>query len=375
MSKEIYLDNAASFKPEEKILKKTFEKIKNSYGNPNSIHAIGEIRFSELLAVKKKIAKELNCSEGEIIFTSGATESNNLAIFGYLNRIKSKKTTIITSKIEHPSVLEPISIMKTKGYNVIEISVNSEGFIDLNELESMLKKKNVTIVSIMHGNNLFGTTQDLEAIGKLCEKYNVVFHTDASQSFMKSKIDVKKSKIGLVSGSGHKIGAFRGIGFLYVNKDIELKPEIYGGGQEKGFRSGTQNMEGIISLEVAIDNFQSEKLKELEKMKNYLIKQLESLGWNIDGSKNNCLPNILHANFSGINSEMLVLHLSNKNIFVSGGSACESKKKNEKKALEALGLNDKQIEGSIRISLGFENKIKDCKELIIQIKKFMERNV
>ena len=227
--KEIYLDNAATTKAYKEIVRVIDKTLINDYGNPSSIHSKGENAKKLIDEARKKIANEIKAKPKEIYFTSGATESNNLAVFGLAKANPSKKT-IILSEIEHPSITEPCNYLKSQGYNVIKIRTK-EGVIDINELKKAIENnKDILLVSIMHVNNVIGTIQPIEEVAKICSDKDICFHTDAVQSFGKLDIDVRKG-ISLLSASGHKIGGPKGIGFLYLKDGINIEPLIYGGGQ------------------------------------------------------------------------------------------------------------------------------------------------
>src|SRR3989338_6752269 len=240
----IYLDNAATMPCYKEVVKAMNEFHIEQYGNPSSEHAMGEKTRNAIQEAKKIISKEINCKPWEIIFTSGATEANNFALRGIALAHPDKKKIII-SAIEHSSIYEECNYLKTKGYEICEVPVDKYGFMNLIYLKEQIDS-NTLIVSIMHANNEIGVLQDIDAIGKICVAKNVLFHTDAVQSFTKEKIDVHLMKIDLLSASAHKIGGPKGIGFLYVKDGIEIKPLIVGGGQEAGKRAGTENVPAIV---------------------------------------------------------------------------------------------------------------------------------
>ena len=366
----IYLDNAATTRVYPEVVKEMLPYFKEEYGNPSSLHKLGENAKEAITTARKTLAKEINAKPQELIFTSGGTESNNLAIQG-LAKAFPKKKTIIISEIEHPSIQEPCNYLQTQGYNIIKIPVNKEGMINLSILEKEIKNnlEDILLVSIMHVNNVIGTIQDTEKIGLICKLHNIPFHTDAAQSFGKLEIDVKKFNIGLLSASGHKIGAPKGIGFLFINEKINISPIILGGGQERNLRSGTENVPSIVAMAEALEITKKINKGKILNIRNKLILELEKIGGIINGSKNSRIYNNIHVSFPDIDADSLVLFLSKKGIYISAGSACESKKEKEDRVLKAIKLSPEYIKGSIRISLNEDIKDKDIPSIIREIEK------
>src|SRR3989344_4181087 len=347
--KEIYLDNGSSTKVHSKVLKVMNEYHIHNYGNASSPHKLGEKSKTALSESRESIAGFVNAKPNEIIFTSGATESNNLVLFGLLGKIKR----ILISSIEHDSVFEPAQILKNKGIEVIEIKCNDLGFVDLKELENKVRKGD--FVSIIHGQNEFGTMQDISLIGEICKKKGALFHTDASQTFGKIKIDVRKMNIDFMSGSAHKIFGPKGIGFIYFKEGLDLNPLIYGGGQEFGIRSGTENIPAIVGFAKAVGLSLKEDWKKVKGVRDYCINEIEKLGGIINGSREKRLANNIHFSLKGIDAEQLVQYLSDKNIFCSTRSACGNINLKENRILKAIGIEKKLEKGSMRIVLSPEN--------------------
>lgn len=347
MVKLIYLDNSATTPISEKVLKEVNLFQKENFGNPSSQHQIGRKARSAIEFARKKIAEYVGAESNEIYFTSGGTESNNLAILGLAKAYPEKKH-IITSKIEHPAVLEPIRELQKQGYLIDYAPVNQEGIVDTSFISNKISKTTL-LVSIMHINNEIGTIQPIEEIAKICEKNQVFFHTDAVQSFGKIKINVK-SGISLLSASGHKINAQKGIGILYIKKGIKIKPLLSGGGQENNIRSGTENTPGIISIYSALSL--KRKDKEVKKARDLLLKELLKIpGAKLNGSLGKRIYNNIHISFYGIEGESLLLLLDKSGICVSTGSACSSHKLEESHVLRAIGVDDLYIHGSLRLTL------------------------
>lgn len=363
--KEIYLDNAATTPVYPEAVREMEKTMLKSYGNPSSIHNKGEEAFKLISDARKKIADDINCKPEEIIFTSGATESSSLAL-----SFKSKKKKIFVSSIEHPSVMENAFKLEVGGYEIIKIPVDNLGIVDFNFLEKMIDA-NTFLVSVMHVNNIFGTIQDIGRIGKLCRKRGALFHTDAVQSFGKLKIDVKEMCVDMLSASAHKIGGPKGTGFLYIRTGLVLEPIIVGSGQERGMRSGTENVPGIVGFAKALEMQKKVNGNEIEKLRNNLILGLEKIGGKINGDKKKRIWNNVHVSFSGKDNEGIVLALSLKGIYVSTGSACESKKTKEDYILRAIGLNKREIDSGIRITLGKDTTEKDVERLLKEIKNLL----
>lgn len=359
---EAYLDNGATTRPSEEVINIMVKSMREYYGNPSSMHRKG-VEIEKLVKkARKQVAKALGADEGEIYFTSGGTESNNIAIFGALEGNKRKGNHIITTKIEHPSVLNVFKILEEKGYEVTYLNVDKNGIIDIEEFRSSLREDTV-LISIMYVNNEVGAIQPITDIVKIIKgkKNKPLLHIDAIQAFGKVKFNVNKLKVDLMTISGHKIHGPKGIGALYVKKGTKIKSIIFGGNQEQGLRSGTENVPGILGLgtaaELAKKNFESNANKMLElkvKLLNGIKKQIEDIkinGSEIEGSA----PHILNVSFEGIRGEVLLHSLEQEGIYISTGSACSSKKKAFSHVLEEMGLNDDQLEGAIRFSLSYEN--------------------
>lgn len=346
--KALYLDAASTTPVFPSVVQAMKSLFIERYGNPSSPHAMGDDALKTLTHARTLLAKEINARPHEVIFTSGATESNNLALFGLAHNAKKKK--IIMSAIEHASIREPCEYLRSWGYTIVTLPVNAHGFIDLPRLEKEIDS-DTFLVSIMHANNVVGTLQDIASIGALCRKKGVVFHTDAAQSFGKLKIDVRAMQIDLLSASAHKIGGPKGIGLLYVREGLSLGPVQFGGGQERGVRSGTENVAGAVGFSKALEEVKKKDWTRISRCRDALMNELEKIGGVINGSRIYRLANNVHVSFPGVDADMLVTRLSHKGIYVSTGSACESRGEKDDHVLRALGLGKKEIEGSIRISL------------------------
>lgn len=356
--KELYFDSNSTTRVYPEVVKEMNKIMLGDYGNPSSAHAIGDRASKLVLESRTKIARTIGAKTHEILFTSGTTESNNWVFSGLAHSSQKKK--ILISSIEHNSIRETANLFKNWGYKIVEIPVNSDGFIDLNFIEKNIDSETL-FVSVIHGNNIFGTIQDLKKIGDLCKKKGALFHTDAAQTIGKMKILVHDWNIDLLSASAHKIGGPKGIGILYVCEGVKISPLIYGGGQEKGLRSGTENVPGIVGFAKALDLSSKDGWKNCEKIRDYIVEKLiENEEILIRGSMESRTPNNIFFTITGIDSEKLLYDLSNKGIYVSIGSACDSKKEVEDFSLKAIGLSPRDMKTSLRVSLPIDVKKKDA---------------
>lgn len=350
--KEIYFDNAATTRVDEKVLKEMLPYFTENYGNASSQHDIG-IRAKEALERSRRIiAKSIKANTGEIIFTSGGTESNNLALKGLFFTNYPKKNHIITTKIEHDCILQTCKWLETQGARVTYLEVDKEGFVSLEDIRKAITEKTF-LVSVIHGNNEIGTIQDIEAIGKLCKEKGVLFHTDACQSFTKTQIDVKKQNLDLVTLNSHKIYGPKGVGALYIKEGIKIVPLLHGGGHENKIRSGTENVPGIVGFAKAVDIASEKDVKRMKKLRDRLIDgllKIENVTLNGSlGEKRLC--NNVNVSFNNIEGEAIGGYLENEKIYTSTGSACMSHTLETSHVLKALGLSPLQSNSSLRISI------------------------
>ncbi len=370
----VYFDNSATTKPLKEVAEIMQEVFYDYYGNPSSLHLFGKKAEDKLIESRKIIANTIGAEPNEIIFTSGGSESNNFLIKGFAK----PGTHIITSKIEHPSVLNTCEQLKKFGVEVTYINVDNEGKIDIEELKNSIKK-NTVLVSIMHVNNETGIIQDIKNIASIVHEKSsrAKFHVDAVQSYGKLPINPKEMGIDLMSVSAHKIYGPRGIGFAYVRKGLMPEPLICGGGQERNFRSGTENVPAIAAFAYAAEDIHKkmqDNYKKVNELKKYFIDKLEK----IDDLKINSkvredyLPHVLNVSFEGVRGEVFVHALEDKDIYVSTGSACSSKKQHKSHVLCAIGLSDRDIEGAIRFSFSPENTIEEVDYTVDNIEKTLK---
>lgn len=357
--KYIYMDNAATSKVDEEVIKEMLPYFSEKYGNASSLHSLGQEAHEALEIARERVAKLINAEPREIIFTSGGSESDNMAIKEILWSSREKGSHLITCNIEHPAVLRTAEFMEKMGFKVTYLDVNEKGLVDALDVKKAITDKTV-LVSIMHANNEIGTIEPIEEIGKICKEKKVLFHTDAVQTVGKIPIDMKKLNVDLLSASSHKLHGPKGAGFLYVKKGVNIQPLIHGGGHEFGKRSGTENISGIVGLGKACEIAQRDMekdVKHITKLRDKLIKcVLERIPKAyINGDMEKRLPNNAHFRFDFIEGEALLLRLDMDGIGGSTGSACSTKSLKPSHVLTALGLKTVQAHGSLRLTLSKYN--------------------
>lgn len=353
---EAYLDNSATTKVSDGVRDIVVKTMTEDFGNPSSLHMKGIEAEKYLRDAREIIAKALKVTEKEIIFTSGGTEANNMALIGVAEAYKRAGRNIITTAIEHASVLDTMKYLTEQGYSVTYLNVDKSGRIDLEELKNAITDETI-LVSVMYVNNEIGAVEPIEEIGKIIKERNpnTVFHVDAIQAFGKYKIYPKKLKIDALSVSGHKIHGPKGIGFLYVSDKVKIRPIIHGGGQQRGLRSGTDNVPGIAGMGQAVREAYTDmetKADKMRKLKDYLADSLLKLSdVRINSSKgDDGAPNIVSASFIGVRSEVMLHALEEKGVYVSSGSACSSNKPGISATLKSIGLNKEALDSTLRFS-------------------------
>jgi cysteine desulfurase len=367
--KIIYLDYAATTPIDSRVLRTMLPHLKKDYGNPSSVHSLGQRALLALDGARQGVADFLGCSSQEIIFTGSATEANNLAISGTIRALVKKSSSlkphIITSQIEHHAVLEPCQALEKEGIAELTLlPVDKDGQIRISDLEKAIKKNahcshTAVLVSIMYANNEIGTVQPIAEIGKLLKaKNNVFFHTDAVQAVNYLNCNVADLGVDLLTMSGHKIYGPKGVGALYIKKGTPMEPLILGGGHEFGLRSGTENVAGIVGLASALAQIQDPKTKlqniKIRQLRDRLIRGILKIipDSRINGSLQNRLPNNANFSFRGAEGEAIVVALDQRGIAVSTGSACSSKSLEPSHVLLALGLTEEEAHSSLRVTLG-----------------------
>ena len=373
----IYFDNAATTKLDDKVFEEMLPYFKENYGNASAIYKLGKESNNAIKEARKKVATIFNAKEDEIYFTSGGSESDNTAIKGIAYANKDKGNHIITSKIEHPAVLETCKALEKDGFEVTYLNVDENGFINIDELKNSIKE-NTILISIMFANNEIGTIEPIEEIGKIAKEHNIYFHTDAVQAVGNIKIDVEKLNVDSMSLSAHKFYGPKGIGVLYMRKGIKFNPLINGGHQEKSKRAGTLNTPAIVglakALELAYENLE-EKNKKIKELRDYYFEEIEKRipYIKINGDKVNRLPGNANISFRFIEGEGILLNLDNKGICASSGSACTSGSLDPSHVLLAIGLPHEIAHGSVRISIGKYNTKEEVDYLIESLTEIVER--
>ncbi|AMR51162.1 MULTISPECIES: cysteine desulfurase family protein [Bacillus] len=356
----IYLDHAATSPMDERVLEEMKPHFFGSFGNPSSIHSFGRESRKWVDEARADIAREISAKEQEIIFTSGGTEADNLAIFGTAAARKNEGKHIITTAVEHHAVLHACEKLEEDGFEVTYLIPGPSGQISANQVKEALRDDTI-LVTVMYGNNEVGTIQPIDEIGELLSGHRAYFHTDAVQAFGYMPIDVKKSRIDMLSVSGHKLNGPKGTGFLYVNQEVKLSPILLGGEQERKRRAGTENVPGIAGLKEAVvlsNREREEKTAKYKEFKNIIMSTLEKSGVTaeVNGDAEKCLPHILNLYFPGVPVEALLVNLDMEGVAVSSGSACTAGSVLPSHVLTAMfGSESGRLTSSIRLSFGLGN--------------------
>lgn len=373
-----YFDNAATTKIKTEVLNAMIPYLTEEYGNPSSLYSIGRSSKRAIENARQEVAKLINCDKSEIYFTGCGTESDNTALKGIAHRYKEKGNHIITTKIEHHAILESCKTLERQGFDITYLNVDERGIVDLQQLENAVNEKTV-LISIMFANNEIGTIQPIKEIAKIANQKNIIFHTDAVQAVGNIAIDVKEMGIDMLSMSGHKIYAPKGVGALYVKKEIEFDRFMDGGHQEKNKRAGTENITEIVGLgkacEIARQNLEWH-IRHLKNLRDYFIEQVQKNIDNlkINGSMEQRLPGNANISFLGVDSTALLLELDKKGICCSSGSACNSSEASPSHVLTAIGLDSEIVKSALRVTFGefntktevdylVQNLIRSVKEL------------
>ncbi len=369
----MYLDNSATTAVSEEVLNEMEPYFREAYGNPSTLYSVGREAKKGLDKARQRVADAINADPKEIIFTSGGSESDNLAIKGIALKLKGKGNHIITSEIEHPAVKETLHFLETLDFKVTYLPVYENGIVKVEDVKDAITPETI-LITIMHGNNEIGTLQPIAEIGKLARESKILFHTDAVQTFGKVKVDVEELNVDLLSLSSHKVHGPKGVGALYIKKGVRITPLIHGGGQERGIRSGTENVPGIVGFgkacEIANNNLEENYARLVKTRDEIIEKVLDAVPESyLNGDRNERLPNVINFRFSSIEGESLILLLDAKGYQASTGSACSSKTLEASPVLKALNLDDVDVHGSLRISLVSQTHFDDVDGLVEAIKE------
>ncbi len=370
---KVYLDNAATTPIAEEVLQAMLPFMKERFGNASSLHAWGREARDGIEKARETIAKKLNVSPNEVIFTSGGTESNNFALKGIAFANKDKGKHIITQKTEHACVLQTCKWLESIGFEVTYLDVDKYGMVSPESVVNAIRKDTI-LVSIMHANNEIGTIQPIEEIAKICKEREVYFHTDACQSFTKEPLDAEKIGVDLITVSSHKIYGPKGVGALIVREDVKITPLMHGGGHEFGKRSGTENVHGIVGFGKAAEIAKEEHVKHMKKLRDLLIKRVleEIPNVKLNGHPEKRLCNNANFSFLGIEGEALLMRLDARGIACSTGSACSSRKLEPSHVLRAIGLKPEEAHGSLRLTVGRQNTEEEINYAVDVLKEEVE---
>ena len=363
--KTIYFDNAATTPVDKKVVAAMEPYFDEKYGNASSVHLKGQEAKRAMEEARSTIARSIGASSEEIIFTGGGTEANNLTLKGLFFQNKEKgKNHIITTKIEHDCVMNAAKWLEKQGAEVTYLDVDKEGFVNPEQVRAAITERTL-VVSVIHGNNEIGTIQPIGEIGEICREKGVLFHTDACQSYTKTKLNVKKQNLDLVTLNAHKIHGPKGVGALYIRKGIKITPILHGGGHEKGIRSGTENIPGIVGFAKAVKLAKDKHLRHMKKLRDKLIQGILAIeNTKLNGPKENRLCNNINICFNNVEGEAIGGYLEAYGICSSTGSACSSHTLEPSHVLRAIGRTDLQANSSIRLSIGRQNTEQEINKLL-----------
>ncbi|ABR54084.1 aminotransferase class V [Methanococcus vannielii SB] len=373
----IYLDNSATSKIDSEVLNEMMPYLTENFGNSSTPYSLGKISKKAVDEARIKVASLIGANPKEIYFTSGGTESDNIAIKGVAYSLKNKGNHIITSIIEHPAVLETCKYLEKNGFSITYVPVQNDGIINISEVKRAITPSTI-LITIMHANSEIGTIQPIEEIGKIAKENGIYFHTDAVQSVGKIPVDVDSLNVDLLSMSSHKIHGPKGIGALYIRKGLKISPIIHGGGQEQNIRPGTENVPGIVGFGKACEIAKRDLEKNMVQMTFLRDELIKGVLQNIkesylNGHPEKRLPNNAHFRFTGIEGESLLLRLNLKGIAVSTGSACSSKSLEPSKVLKSIGLENVDSHGSLRLSLSKDTTLKEVQQVILELVEVVEK--
>ena len=371
-----YFDNSATTRVKDEVFKEMIPYLSIEYGNPSSLYSIGRSAKRAISEARRRVASLINCSPEEIYFTSCGSESDNTALKGIAYANKEKGNHIITSKIEHPAILNSCKSLENKGFKISYIDVDKDGMLNLEKLESEITDQTI-LISIMYANNEIGTIEPIKEIAQIAHSHGIIFHTDAVQAVGNIPIDVRKMNIDMLSLSGHKLYAPKGIGALYVKSGIEFERFMDGGHQEKNKRSGTENVAEIVALgkacQIAEKNIEQYQRK-LKNLRDYCLNKIQEKipDIYINGTMERRLPGNINISFKDLNSGELLLRLDEVGICASGGSACSSKEASPSHVLTAIGLPNELSKGALRLTFGDYNTKEDVEYLVENLVRIVE---
>ena len=385
----VYLDNSATTRQYDEVTEAMIRYMRDEFGNPSSLYRPGIDAEKAVKEARKKVAGAFSCGDSEVYFTSGGTESDNTAIFGAAEAGRRRGNRIITTAVEHPAVLEAVRRLEESGFEAVYVPVKKDGTLDTDALKSAVNEK-TALITVMSVNNESGVIMPVAEIAAFKDAYNkehgtgIMFHTDAVQAFGKMK--VLKPGVDMASVSAHKIHGPKGMGALYINKDKHIRPYIVGGGQEKHFRSGTENVPAIAGFGIAAEKAYASldaRMSHISEVRAYLLNgikdRIEDIKINSieecgrSGEENLCCPSVLNISFLGTRGEVILHTLEQSGIYVSTGSACSSNKKGRSHVLTAMGLSEREIEGAVRFSFSEENTIAEMDYVLEKLKEAVAR--
>ena len=374
---EAYFDNSATTKVFDCVRDIVVKTMTEDYGNPSARHKKGMDAEQYVRRAASQIAKTLRVQEKEILFTSGGTESNNMALIGAAMANRRAGNHLITTRIEHASVYNPMAFLEQQGFEVTYLKVDGEGHISLKELEESIRPDTI-LVSVMHVNNEIGAVEPVAEIGALIHRVNpaILFHVDAIQSYGKYEIRPKRDHIDMLSVSGHKIHGPKGVGFLYIDQRVKIHPLLYGGGQQRDLRSGTENVPGIAGLGAAAEEIYRDhagKVEHLVKLKNHMITRMGEIPEATVNSRMDLesAPQIVSVSFAGVRSEVLLHALEEKGVYVSSGSACSSNHPAISGTLKAVGVKKELLDSTLRFSFGMFNTLEEVDYAVDALKELL----
>ncbi|MBP1947813.1 cysteine desulfurase family protein [Virgibacillus litoralis] len=378
----IYLDNSATTKPDPSVLNSFYQATERFFANPSSIHQLGGEAEKLLIKSKEQASQLLNVQQDEVIFTSGGTEGNNLAIKGIAFKHQGRGKHIITTEIEHPSVYEACNSLENLGFTLTYLPVDKNGVISIEDLTNSIRNDTI-LVSMMHVNNELGSIQPIKKIGEILKQYpKVFFHVDNVQGMGKVPLELKNSGIDLCTISGHKLHGLKGTGILYVNKKTTMYPLLHGGSQERSLRSGTENLAGAVSIVKAlrlIKEREKTEVKDMYQLQKFLRNKLAEMEGVVINTPKEAAPHIMNISVPGLKPEVIIHMLGEKQIYISTKSACSSKQADESKILAACGYDTDRSTSALRISMSYDTTkseidtfLKALEEAVNQLKAVME---